>query len=31
MDRDAAARLMAGWQRAVGASIAWARDERVGS
>jgi glycerol kinase len=31
MDRDAAARLMAGWQRAVGASIAWARDERGGS
>jgi glycerol kinase len=31
MDRSEAARLMGGWQRAVGASIAWARDERAGS
>lgn len=28
MDRDHANRLMAGWQRAVGAAVAWARDER---
>jgi glycerol kinase len=28
MDRADAKRLMAGWQRAVGAAVAWARDER---
>jgi len=28
MDRADAARLMAGWQRAVGAAVAWARDDR---
>ncbi|HTE48192.1 MAG TPA: glycerol kinase GlpK [Gemmatimonadaceae bacterium] len=30
MDRASAAALMAGWQRAVRATIAWARDERAG-
>jgi glycerol kinase len=29
MDRSDAARLMAGWQRAVGAAVAWARDDRT--
>jgi len=28
MDRAGAARLMAGWQRAVGAAVAWARDDQ---
>lgn len=27
-DRADAKRLMAGWQRAVGAAVAWARDDR---
>jgi glycerol kinase len=31
MDRTDAMRLMAGWQRAVGASVAWARDVRDGT